>query len=80
MSFADNQDTIREIHKKTVSVIMSCDSLDQVSAMQTYARLAIKRLKQFNLVNRREREVMYNIVTNIQFLSKIKHKLIKSGK
>lgn len=80
MSFADNQDIIREIHKKTISVIMSCETLDHVGAMQTYAQLAIKKLKQFNLVNKREREVMYNIVTNIQFLSKIKYRMIKSGK
>ena len=51
---------------------MSCDRNRQLDAAQQYVRLAIKRLKQFKMVNAAERKTMETIVTNIEFILKIK--------
>ena len=51
---------------------MSCDRNRQLDAAQQYVRLAVKRLKQFKMVNATERKTMETIVTNIEFILKIK--------
>lgn len=51
---------------------MSCDRIRHLDAAQQYVRLAIKRLKQFKMVNATERKTMETIITNIEFILKIK--------
>ena len=81
MSFIENTDTIREIHKKTVKVIMSCTSIQHIDAAENYVIIALTRLRSFKMVNAKEREVMKNIINNITFLMRIKEKMLqKSGK
>jgi len=72
MSFIQHKDEIKAIHKKSIAVVMSCDRIRHLDAAQQYVRLAIKRLKQFKMVNAAERKTMETIVTNIEFILKIK--------
>jgi len=72
MSFIQHKDEIKAIHKKAIAVVMSCDRNRQLDAAQQYVRLAVKRLKQFKMVNATERKTMETIITNIEFILKIK--------
>jgi len=72
MRFIQHKDEIKANHKKTIEVVMSCDRIRHLDAAQQYVRLAIKRLKQFKMVNAAERKTMETIVTNIEFILKIK--------
>jgi geranylgeranyl pyrophosphate synthase len=81
MSFIENKDAIRAIHKKTVNVIMSCTSLQHIEVAENYVDIALDRLRSFKMANAKEREVMRNIISNITFLLRIKERLLrKSGK
>lgn len=81
MSFIENKDAIRAIHKKTVNVIMSCTSLQHIEVAENYVDIALDRLRSFKMANAKEREVMRNIISNITFLMRIKERLLrKSGK
>lgn len=51
---------------------MSCERNRQLDAAQQYVRLAVRKLKQFKMVNATERKTMENIITNIEFILKIK--------
>jgi len=72
MSFIQQKDEIKAIHKKAIAVVMSCDRNRHLDAAQQYVSLAIKRLKQFKMVNATERKTMETIITNIEFIIKIK--------
>lgn len=81
MSFIENKDTIRAIHKKTVNVILSCTSLQHIEVAENYVGIALDRLRSFKMANAKEREVMRNIINNISFLMRIKERMLqKSGK